>query len=210
MQADDLYRTVAREAEAACRERSSKFLSWIFPVRSEEEIRHHLDALRKRFFDATHHCYAYIADERGNETRFAGDGEPGGTAGQPMLEVLKKRGVVKAAVVVTRYFGGIKLGAGGLVAAYTDSVSEVLDAAGIRRMTECAEVTVECDYSDHSAIESALIRAGALRGEAVYGENVRSVWYAETDKSGELLELVSAKSFGKVKAEITGRCYKAL
>lgn len=204
------YLTVDGVTENTVEIKRSKFIATLSHVESGEDAEAFVRAVRKRYPDATHNCYAYIADELGNETRFSDDGEPGGTAGQPMLEVLKKRGVVKAAVVVTRYFGGIKLGAGGLVAAYTDSVSEVLDAAGIRRMTECAEVTVECDYSDHSAIESALTRAGALRGEAVYGENVRSVWYAETGKSGELLELVSAKSLGKVKAEITGRCYKAL
>ena len=204
------YLTVDGVTENTVEIKRSKFIATLSHVESGEDAEAFVRAVRKRYPDATHNCYAYIADELGNETRFSDDGEPGGTAGQPMLEVLKKRGVVKAAVVVTRYFGGIKLGAGGLVAAYTDSVSEVLDAAGIRRMTECAEVTVECDYSDHSAIERALTRAGALRGEAVYDENVRSVWYAETDKSGELIELVSAKSLGKVKAEITGRCYKAL
>ncbi len=204
------YLTVDGVTENTVEIKRSKFIATLSHVESGEDAEAFVRAVRKRYPDATHNCYAYIADELGNETRFSDDGEPGGTAGQPMLEVLKKRGVVRAAVVVTRYFGGIKLGAGGLVAAYTDSVSEVLDAAGIRRMTECAEVTVECDYSDHSAIESALTRAGALRGDAVYGENVRSVWYAETDKSGELIELVSAKSLGKVKAEITGRCYKAL
>lgn len=204
------YLTVDGVTENTVEIKRSKFIATLSHVENGEDAEAFVRAVRKRYPDATHNCYAYIADELGNETRFSDDGEPGGTAGQPMLEVLKKRGVVRAAVVVTRYFGGIKLGAGGLVAAYTDSVSEVLDAAGIRRMTECAEVTVECDYSDHSAIESALTRAGALRGEAVYGENVRSVWYAETDKSGELLELVSAKTLGKVRAEITGRCYKAL
>lgn len=204
------YLTVDGVTENTVEIKRSKFIATLSHVESGEDAEAFVRAVRKRYPDATHNCYAYIADELGNETRFSDDGEPGGTAGQPMLEVLRKKGIVKAAVVVTRYFGGIKLGAGGLVAAYTDSVSEVLDAAGIRRMTECAEVTVECDYSDHSAIESALTRAGALRGEAVYGENVRSVWYAETDKSGELLELVSAKTLGKVRAEITGRCYKAL
>ena len=204
------YLTVDGVTENTVEIKRSKFIATLSHVESGEDAEAFVRAVRKRYPDATHNCYAYIADELGNETRFSDDGEPGGTAGQPMLEVLRKKGIVKAAVVVTRYFGGIKLGAGGLVAAYTDSVMEVLDASGIRRMTECAEVTVECDYSDHSAIESALTRAGALRGEAVYGENVRSVWYAETDKSGELIELVSAKTLGKVRAEITGRCYKAL
>lgn len=204
------YLTVDGVTENIVEIKRSKFIATLSHVESGEDAEAFVRAVRKRYPDATHNCYAYIADELGNETRFSDDGEPGGTAGQPMLEVLKKRGVVRAAVVVTRYFGGIKLGAGGLVAAYTDSVTEVLDAAGICRMTECAELTFACDYSDYSAIETALTRAGALRGEVTYGENVRAVWYAETDKSGELLELVSAKSLGKVKAEIAGRCYKAL
>ena len=180
------YLTVDGVTENTVEIKRSKFIATLSHVESGEDAEAFVRAVRKRYPDATHNCYAYIADELGNETRFSDDGEPGGTAGQPMLEVLRKKGIVKAAVVVTRYFGGIKLGAGGLVAAYTDSVTEVLDAAGIRRMTECAEVTVECDYSDHSAIESALTRAGALRGEAADGENVRLVWDAETGKTGEL------------------------
>ena len=115
--AGDSYRTVAAEAEAACRERSSKFLSWIYPVRSEEEIRERLDALRKKYYDATHHCYAWRLGPRGEAFRANDDGEPSGTAGKPILGQLLSNDITDCLVVVVRYFGGTKLGVPGLIAA---------------------------------------------------------------------------------------------
>ena len=107
--AGDSYRTVAAPAEAACRERSSKFLSWIYPVRTEEEIRERLDALRKRYYDATHHCYAWRLGPRGEAFRANDDGEPSGTAGKPILGQLLSNDITDCLVVVVRYFGGTKL-----------------------------------------------------------------------------------------------------
>ena len=152
MEADDLYRTVAREAEAACRERSSKFLSWIFPVRSEEEIRHHLDALRKRFFDATHHCYAWRLGPRGESYRANDDGEPSGTAGKPILGQLLSCEVTDCLVVVVRYFGGTKLGVPGLIAAYRESAAEVLAAAEIVERTVDRTLRVDFPYAAMNGI----------------------------------------------------------
>ena len=103
--AGDSYRTVAAPAEAACRERSSKFLSWIYPVRTEEEIRERLDALRKRYYDATHHCYAWRLGPRGEAFRANDDGEPSGTAGKPILGQLLSNDITDCLVVVVRYFG---------------------------------------------------------------------------------------------------------
>ena len=146
MEADDLYRTVAEEAEAACRERSSKFLSWIFPVRSEEEIRHHLDALRKRFFDATHHCYAWRLGPRGEAFRANDDGEPSGTAGKPILGQLLSNDLTDCLIVVVRYFGGTKLGVPGLIAAYRESAAAAIEAARIVERTVDRTVTVDFPY----------------------------------------------------------------
>ena len=114
--AGDSYRTVAAEAEAACRERSSKFLSWIYPVRSEEEIRERLDALRKKYYDATHHCYAWLLSND----------------------------ITDCLVVVVRYFGGTKLGVPGLIAAYKESAAEAIAAAEIVERT--VDRTVELDF----------------------------------------------------------------
>ena len=142
--AGDSYRTVAAEAEAACRERSSKFLSWIDPVRSEEEIRERLDALRKKYYDATHHCYAWRLGPRGEAFRANDDGEPSGTAGKPILGQLLSNDITDCLVVVVRYFGGTKLGVPGLIAAYKESAAEAIAAAEIVERT--VDRTVELDF----------------------------------------------------------------
>ena len=146
MQDDDRYRTVAAPAEAACRERSSKFLAWIYPVRSEEEIRGHLDALRKRFFDATHHCYAWRLGPRGEAFRANDDGEPSGTAGKPILGQLLSNELTDCLIVVVRYFGGTKLGVPGLIAAYKESAAAAIEAAQIVERTVDRIVTVDFPY----------------------------------------------------------------
>ena len=173
------YLTVAGETEVRTEIKRSEFIATIAHVEDGESAEAFVKAVRKRFPDATHNCYAYISDERGNETRFSDDGEPGGTAGQPMLEVLKKRGLMRTAVVVTRYFGGIKLGAGGLVAAYTDGVSKAADAAGTVTMTECARIAFRCGYADLPLLEQALERAGAKKADTEYGEDILSHWWTE-------------------------------
>lgn len=143
IQEEDSYLTLEAPAEAAGRERSSKFLSFAYPVQSEEQIREHLDALRKRYYDATHHCYAWRLGVAGETFRANDDGEPSGTAGKPILGQMLSRGVTDALIVVVRYFGGTKLGVPGLIAAYKESAAEVLDNARIVSRTVdrifCAE-----------------------------------------------------------------------
>ena len=146
MQDADRSRPFAAPAEAACRERSSKFLAWIYPVRSEEEIRGHLDALRKRFFDATHHCYAWRLGPRGEAFRANDDGEPSGTAGKPILGQLLSNDITDCLVVVVRYFGGTKLGVPGLIAAYREAAAAAIEAAQIVERTVDRVVTVDFPY----------------------------------------------------------------
>ena len=150
--AGDSYRTVAAPAEAACRERSSKFLSWIYPVRTEEEIRERLDALRKRYYDATHHCYAWRLGPRGEAFRANDDGEPSGTAGKPILGQLLSNDITDCLVVVVRYFGGTKLGVPGLIAAYRESAAEAIAAAEIVELTVDRTVRVDFPYVVMNAI----------------------------------------------------------
>ena len=144
--ADDSYLTVAAPAEAASRERSSKFLSYIYPVRSEEEIRTHLDALRKRYYDATHHCYAWRLGPRGESYRSNDDGEPSGTAGKPILGQLLSHELTDCLVVVVRYFGGTKLGVPGLIAAYRESAAEAIAAAQVVERTVDRRLRVDFPY----------------------------------------------------------------
>lgn len=150
--ADDTFLTVAAPAEAASRERSSKFLSYIYPVASEEEIRGHLDALRKRYYDATHHCYAWRLGPRGENFRANDDGEPSGTAGKPILGQLLSCEVTDCLVVVVRYFGGTKLGVPGLIAAYRESAADVLAAAEIVERTVDRTLRVDFPYAAMNGI----------------------------------------------------------
>lgn len=125
----------------------SRFITYSSHVESEEEARAFLARVRSEHSLATHVCYAFVADKRGNLCRFSDDGEPQGTAGMPMLEVLKNKGLFETAVAVVRYFGGVKLGAGGLVRAYSSSTSENLTKATIKCAELCSELSVFVDYT---------------------------------------------------------------
>ena len=166
------YLTVRGETESVTEIKRSKFIATIAHVEGGEEAENFVRGVRKRYSDATHNCYAYIADERGSEARFSDDGEPGGTAGQPMLEVLKKRGLVKTAVVVTRYFGGIKLGTGGLVRAYTGSARLGIEAAGICDVTEMSVIRFRVEYPVFSRIQSVSLPGGAAVSGEEYTDRV--------------------------------------
>lgn len=142
----DSYLTVGADAEAAIRERSSKFLAYAFHVESEEEIASHLDRLRKRYYDATHHCYAWRLGPEGERFRANDDGEPSGTAGKPILGQMLSHAVTDCLIVVVRYFGGTKLGVPGLIAAYKESAAAVIEAAEIVERTVDTTVRVEFPY----------------------------------------------------------------
>ncbi len=142
----DSYLTIAEPAEAIYKERSSKFLVYAYPVESEEEIKSHLDRLRKEFFDATHHCYAYRLGAEGDIFRANDDGEPSGTAGKPILGQLLSAQLTNCLVVVVRYFGGTKLGVSGLIQAYKESTAEVIAASQIIEKTVDSVFEVQFPY----------------------------------------------------------------
>lgn len=198
MEADDLYRTVAAPAEAACRERSSKFLSWIFPVRSEEEIREHLDALRKRFFDATHHCYAWRLGPRGEAFRANDDGEPSGTAGKPILGQLLSNDLTDCLVVVVRYFGGTKLGVPGLIAAYREATADVIAQAQIVERTVDRLVTVDFPYVAMNDI-MRVVKELQPRIEAQEFDNLCTMRLSIRESRADLLEEKLRKAGGSLR-----------
>lgn len=142
----DSFHTIARPAEAASRQKSSRFLAFAYPVDGEAEIRDRLGLLRKRYFDATHHCYAWRLGPGGEHFRSSDDGEPSGTAGRPILGQLLSRGVTDCLIVVVRYFGGTKLGVPGLIAAYREAAAEALDAAEIVERTVDVRLRVSFPY----------------------------------------------------------------
>lgn len=142
--------------------RRSRFITTLIPIGDENEFASELSEIKKRYSDATHNCYACVINETATQLKFGDDGEPQGTAGMPMLEVLKKRGVYKTLAVVTRYFGGIKLGAGGLVGAYSDSVSIALDGADIRTYKYSTVARLITSYAADRTITEEICRFGKI------------------------------------------------
>ena len=150
------YKFVKGEHSVQTVVKRSRFIASAFGEANEDEAIAFIEKTKKTYPDATHHCYAYIADEVGNAARFSDDGEPSGTAGQPILQVLKTHALRKTVIVVTRYFGGVKLGAGGLLAAYTDAAVQCLKTAKIAFKYPAQRLTVLCGYPQFAAIESIL------------------------------------------------------
>lgn len=142
----DSYLTIESDAEAIFKEKSSKFLCYAYHVESEEEITAHLEVLRKRYYDATHHCYAWRLGPFGEKFRANDDGEPSSTAGKPILGQLLSREITNCLIVVVRYFGGTKLGVPGLISAYKESASAVLDEAKVVERTVDTLVKVDFSY----------------------------------------------------------------
>ncbi len=129
------------------RSKKSRFIANVVPVSSEEEAEEFIESMKKKYWDARHNCYAYIIGERGEIKRFSDDGEPGGTAGKPILEVLAGEGITNAAIVVTRYFGGTLLGTGGLVRAYGAAAKEGLSASAVINKIPGMRLSITTDYT---------------------------------------------------------------
>ena len=146
------YVTVDGEYEEVTVIEKSKFITHVKHVSSEEEARSFIERINKKYYDATHNCYAYIADKEGTVFRFSDDGEPQGTAGIPMLEAIKNGGVSEVTVAVTRYFGGIKLGAGGLVRAYSGCTASALKNAKKKELFLSSFYTLSCGYEYYKSV----------------------------------------------------------
>jgi uncharacterized YigZ family protein len=181
----DSYATVDQFGIAETVIKKSRFIGHAAPVETEEEAVQFIEQIRKKHSQATHNCYAYVVGERDQFQKQSDDGEPSGTAGKPILEVIKKRGLKNVAVVVTRYFGGIMLGAGGLVGAYTEGAVVGIDAAVpvMRKLHQ--EVRIEADYSWHGKIEHELRLRDMMIQDTVFTDKVTVVCLplaAESDR----------------------------
>ena len=151
-------------------EKRSRFIGHVWRVESEEEARSRIEETRKKHYDARHNCWCYIIKD--GPVRYSDDGEPQGTAGQPMLNVFQREGVVNVCCVVTRYFGGILLGAGGLVRAYTQSAKDALDAAGISVVRRWVAMGVPCTYAQFEAMRREVSAFGGVVEGVDYGSDV--------------------------------------
>jgi len=202
----DSYRTVRGAAESRFTEKKSEFIGQVTPCESWEEALSFVEEARKKYPDARHHVSAFINRE-GNVQRFDDDGEPKGTGGIPMLEVLKKEELSGVCVVVTRYFGGILLGAGGLARAYARGARDAVAAAGISRFVPVYQMKVRIPYPLFSKVEFELnARNYRITGKSFEEEVVLSLLAEEQEKEG-LITLLSDLSGGKITPEITGETY---
>lgn len=167
------YNTIIKRSSCEIVIQKSRFIGYCFPAETEEEAHKYLEETRKKHYDATHNCYAYSVGIDTVHKRFSDDGEPSGTAGMPILSVIGQQNLSNTLVIVTRYFGGTKLGAGGLVRAYSKACSEALAAAGKCEMTESAKGLLTLDYGQIKTVENFVKNYGraAILGTE-YLENV--------------------------------------
>jgi len=200
---DKNYLTIAKEAMDEFIERKSRFMGFIKPVTTEEEALTFIREKQKKYWDATHNVYAYVLNG-GNLCRFSDDGEPQGTAGIPVLDVLRKEGLIDCVVVVTRYFGGILLGAGGLVRAYSHGAKIAVDAGGVVEMRLCLQGAVTCDYSQYGWVPAFLTDAGATVTDTQFGEAVDVYFSLPQEKRAHLETTLIDRSNGRLEAVFTG------
>lgn len=192
-----MYRQVVESYEDVLVIKRSDFITHLVPVNRAEDAERELDKLRKKYSDATHNCYAYIVNGEQQIARFSDDGEPQGTAGMPILEVLKKRNINKTLAVVTRYFGGVKLGAGGLVSAYSQAVSEALDKANVMECRESAVLEVTIDYTIYKPLIELISRYGRVLS-CNYDTIVRLIIAVDILESSRFIADITELSLGKI------------
>ena len=185
----------------------SKFITTLIPIESQEDAQKNIEIINKKYSDATHNCYAYISNEIATEQRFSDDGEPQGTAGIPMLEVLKKRKMYMTLAVVTRYFGGIKLGAGGLVQAYSSCVANALNNASIVENVMSHLVEIKTNYSQYKKLEAIIKNQNGEIIKIILDEDVIISAIISLDDYKKAEENIIDISLGQANIEITNTKY---
>lgn len=192
------YDTVYTGGVGEIVEKKSRFIAQVFPVKTEEEVMQLLETTRKKYWDARHNCYAFILGADGGISRCSDDGEPSGTAGRPILEVLSKRGLKDVLVIVTRYFGGALLGTGGLVRAYSQAAQAGLMESCIITKQAGYRITVDTDYNGIGKLQYAVAQLGASVLDTSYTDKVQMVFLvpsALADKAGkEVTEATSGRA----------------
>ena len=199
----EFYVTLAREAEIIYEEKRSEFIATARHVKDEREAAEFIERVSQNYKDATHNVYAYYL-AGGAHAKYSDDGEPQGTAGAPVLEIIKRSGGEDIAVVVTRYFGGIKLGAGGLVRAYAEAAKRAIEAAEIVTYRLYTEFSLECSYSEHRLFESRFSSLGVKIDDCEFGAGVTMKCAVPASEYQKILSAVSELSSGKLSPQIIG------
>ena len=196
------YLVPYESAESEFEEKRSRFISHVFLVESEAEARARIDEMKKKYYDARHNCWCFVLHD--GTVRYGDDGEPQGTAGQPILNVLEREGVQDVLCVVTRYFGGILLGAGGLCRAYTKAAKDALDDAGISELRPWSVLRLDCPYALFERVKLELEKRGGLLRDTDYGAEIAmTVLLPEPEEAAFTLALQEL-SAGSLRPERTG------
>lgn len=203
------YRTIKQEASDEFVEKKSRFIGYIKPVKTQQEALDFIESIKRKHWDATHNVYAYVLRENMTK-RFSDDGEPQGTAGIPVIEVLNKEQLTDCAVVVTRYFGGTMLGAGGLVRAYSHAAKIAVDAGGISTVSLCFSAEIVCDYSFYGKLSSLLPEKGGSITDTQFADNVKVTFSVKQSDYPQLKAAVVDSSNGRFDCEKTGEFYADL
>lgn len=201
------YKVIRQPGNGEYEEKKSKFLASVIPVSSEEEVQAFFEATRKRYYDARHNCTAYIIGRNREITRCSDDGEPSGTAGKPMLEVLLGAQVTNAAMVVTRYFGGTLLGTGGLVRAYTQAAKMSVENAGVVTMRYGEQLKLITNYADVSKIQYFLEKEEVAVIASRYTEIVELDVRIPFEEKQSLQEALIQLTAARIGIETTGFGY---
>ena len=196
----DYFVPFADFGEDRFEEKRSKFTGRLWHVETAEDAVAKIKEMREKYWDATHNCYAYILREN-NAARHSDDGEPGGTAGVPIYEVLRKEGLTDVCCVVTRYFGGVLLGAGGLVRAYTKGAKDAVDAAQIKCMAEAVKLAVTVDYGLYGRLAQVFADFDARVEDERFADNVRIVLHIRAENSQKLTDKLVDVCNGAVSVE---------
>lgn len=196
------YLVPYESAESEFEEKRSRFISHVFLVESEAEARARIDEMKKKYYDARHNCWCFVLHD--GTVRYGDDGEPQGTAGLPMLEVFRREGVENVVCVVTRYFGGVLLGTGGLLRAYTKSAKDALDAAGIAAVRRWVKLETVCPYSLLERMKTECMALEGAVSDVEYGADVRMSFLLPEAKAEAFCARVTELSAGQSSAKAVG------
>ena len=203
----DSFKTVKGYGEDEFVEKKSRFIGRVWPVETEQEALEKIQQMKKQHYDATHNCWAYVL--RDGAMRFSDDGEPGGTAGNPMMQVLQKEQIYNVVCVVTRYFGGVLLGAGGLVRAYTKGAKIAIDAAGKSMKRVWTVLYLPCPYTYYERVKLEVEAFGGIIRDTQFGSEVElEILLAEGQTQG-FLDRITDMTAATVEAMETGKEYRA-
>jgi len=201
------YKIIEYGGEGEIVEKKSRFIASVQATRTEEEAAAFIESEKKRFWDARHHCYACILGEQGQTRRYSDDGEPSGTAGRPILEVLAGSGIRNLTVVVTRYFGGTLLGTGGLVRAYTQAAQAGLANSRVAVMRYGFALTVTTDYNGIGKLQYLLGQRGIPIDESVYTEQVKIGFKVPCEEKEKLMKEITEATAGRAKVDVSDPFY---